>query len=124
MSKFVQIQSTMNITVTPGLNNKDVTNKDAHVADRLKIAALWPKGTVDIKQGVGYYPAYITKWNTVKALADKKVLTIGQYFEELPSGATEEEGRKAKKLDQAMKEIKAAEGKEIKEIKLEDIAGE
>lgn len=80
--KYVRIQSTMNIAVTPGLQAQDVTNKDAHVGDRLKVQSLWPKATVNIYEGVGTYPAYITEWNTVKALAKDRVLTIGEYVNE------------------------------------------
>ena len=43
MAKFVQIQSDVTIRVTTGLQNKDVTNPDAHVPDRLKVNPEWPK---------------------------------------------------------------------------------
>lgn len=76
--KYVRIQSTMNITVTPGLQYQDVTNPQAQVPDRLKINALWAKATVDIKQGVHWYPAEIKKWNTVQQLVKEKVLTFGE----------------------------------------------
>ena len=77
MSKFVRIQSTVTINVTPGLQNIDVTNEDAHIPDRLKVNALWMKATVLIKEGVGTYPAFIKDWHSVQALAKAGVLTIG-----------------------------------------------
>lgn len=81
MAKIVRIQSTMTITVTPGLQHKDVTNPDAHVPDRLKVSPLWPKAMVMIKQGVGYYPAEIIEWPVVKLLEKDSILTIGTVTE-------------------------------------------
>ena len=80
--KYVKIHSDVTINVTAGLHNEDVTNKDAHVPDRLKVNPLWPKLTVMIKQGSGWYPSEIATWETVKALARDKVLTIGEYSDE------------------------------------------
>lgn len=122
--QFIKIQSTMNITVTAGLQGLDVTNADAHVPDRLKVQSLWPKLTVDIHEGVGSYPAYIKDWNTVKALVRDKVLTIGEVVE---SEITEDEKAKKAALDENMKEVDNALGKKDKknkDVKLEDIAGE
>lgn len=81
MAKFVQIQSEVTIKVTTGLQNKDVTNPDAHVPDRLKINPKWPKHQVLIKQGAYKYPAEIAEWPTVKALANDKIITIGSVSE-------------------------------------------
>ena len=83
-AKYVKIQSTMNITVTGGLEYKDITNKDAHVADRLKVAAMWPKKVVLIKQGQHWYPEQVAKWNTVKKLVAQGILTIGEKSETIP----------------------------------------
>lgn len=84
MAKLVQIQSSTTIRVTTGLQNKDVTNPDAHVPDRLKVNPLWPKHMVLIKQGVGFYPVEIKDWPSVKKLAEDKVITIGQEVEQEP----------------------------------------
>lgn len=78
MAKFVRIQSEKTINVTAGLQHQDVTNPDAHIPDRLKISPSWPKLTVLIKRGAHWYPAEIAEWNTVKALANDKILTIGE----------------------------------------------
>lgn len=76
---FVRIQSTKTINVTMGLQCQNVTNKDAHIPDRLKVNPLWPKLSVLILEGVHWYPSEITEWNTVKSLVNDKVITIGEY---------------------------------------------
>lgn len=129
--EFVIIQSKMNISVTPGLQAMDVTNVDAHVPDRLKINSLWAKAVVDIKQGVGRYPAYITEWNTVKALVKDEVLTIGDYTNDV----NEEEKKVKTKLDAEMDEVLGNSNIQIKEkinkiskktkdLNLDELAGE
>ena len=82
MKKYVKIQSSININVTSGLYNLDVTNPDAHIPDRLKVKPVWPKITCMIYQGVGWYPSEIVKWNTVKNLVKDKVITIGEYSDD------------------------------------------
>ena len=121
----------MNISVTPGLQAMDVTNVDAHVPDRLKINSLWAKAVVDIKQGVGRYPAYITEWNTVKALVKDEVLTIGDYTNDV----SEDEKKVKTKLDAEMDEVLGNSNIQIKEkinkiskktkdLNLDELAGE
>lgn len=77
MKKFIRIQSTKNIEVTEGLTCIDMTNLDARVADRLRVASAWVKSRILIHQGVGFYPAIIQEWNTVKALVNDGTLTLG-----------------------------------------------
>lgn len=103
MSKFVRIQSNETIHVTCGLQNKDVTNADAHVPDRLKVSATWPKATVLIEKGAHMYPSEIAEWATVKALAKDKVLTIGEFTD-----VCDEDGVEQKKteLKATLEEIK------------------
>lgn len=79
---YVKIHSEKTIRVTCGLQNKDVTNPDAHVADRLRISADWPVCSILIKEGQHVYPSEIVEWPTVKALAKDKILTIGEMVEE------------------------------------------
>lgn len=117
--KFVTIHSSITITVTPGLQGLDVTNPDAHVPDRLKVSPQWAKATVQIKEGVGKYPAHIVEWNTVKSLAKKKVLTIGEITEE----ADAETEKKAADLERKLGEIEPKK-KTKKEKSLADVAGE
>lgn len=115
---YVRIQSSMSIHVTMGLNNQNVTNPDAHVPDRLKVNPLWPKATVLIKKGTGIYPSEIVEWNTVKALAKDKILTIGEFLdkgEDEAIDSTVEEGKED--LTRVIEEIK-------KKQTLKDIAGD
>lgn len=58
-----------------------MTNKDAHVADRLRVAPAWVQLRVMIKAGKGIYPAIIKKWGSVQALAKDKILTIGAEYD-------------------------------------------
>ena len=115
---YVRIQSTVTINVTMGLQNQDVTNKDAHIPDRLRVNPLWPKCTCLIKQGVGLYPSEIAEWESVKALHNQKILTIGEFTDD----ATEnpEVAETSAKLSKAIEEVESkATGNS-----LEDIAGE
>ena len=98
MSKVIRIQSTRTIGVTCGLDCQDVTNPDAHVPDRLKVSATWPKATVLVKAGVGYYPAEIAEWPTVKALERDNIFTLGEIIEQ--------DNKEADALEQTMDEIR------------------
>lgn len=113
---FVRIQSNITINVTAGLQNQDVTNKDAHIPDRLKVNPLWPKMTCLIRAGAGIYPSDIAEWDSVKALANDKVLTIGEYLDSADDSGAE---KKKEELKMALEEIKAAKSKS-----LADLAGE
>lgn len=141
MKAYVKISSTININVTSGLQHKDVTNPDAHVADRLKINALWPKMTIPILAGVHWYPAEITEWNTVKRLVKDKVLTIGEFSEEVQEVQCKELKEKLNRaLNKIQKEIPVKEEvkktttkkskkvqeevEEIEDLNLEELAGE
>lgn len=124
--EYVIIQSKVNIKVVPGLYYEDVTNADAHVPDRLKISAVWPKMSILIKEGVGTYPSYITEWPTVKALANEKIITIGMYTD----SADNEEVIAKQKLDLEIKEAEEKMKTKIvsstvkKSASLSEIAGE
>lgn len=110
---YVRIQSNVNINVTAGLHNSDVTNKDAHIPDRLKVNPLWPKMTCLIKVGVGIYPSEIVEWPAVKALAKDEVLTIGEYLD----SAEDEVVQKKAQINSEMKKLNQAKS-------LADIASE
>lgn len=103
MSKVIRIQSSMTITVTSGLQHKDVTNKDAHIQDRLKVSSEWPKYSIQILEGVGEYPAEIADWPTVKALVESGVMTISQVKE---GKAKDEDETKVNELKTKEKKIK------------------
>lgn len=106
MAKFVQIQSSVTIRVTTGLQNKDVTNPDAHIADRLKVNPEWPKHQVLIQMGAHRYPAEIVEWPSVKALAADKILTIGSIEEVDESNLDELEQKNLNTVSEATKEFK------------------
>ncbi|MCI6090656.1 MAG: hypothetical protein MR695_08835 [Solobacterium sp.] len=111
-SNTVRIQSSMTITVTSGLQCNDVTNKDAHIPDRLKVAPEWPKYSIQIMQGVGDYPAEIAKWNTVKALVEAGVMTISESTNE----AKEEDVAKVESLNAKKEEKQGKRGKKGKTL--------
>lgn len=115
---YVRIQSSKTINVTAGLQLQDVTNKDAHVPDRLKVNPLWPKATVLIREGAGIYPSEIATWPTVQALAKDKILTIGEY---LDSASESEQAVKAT-LKSGLDEIKASQEAAKNEVKSQSLA--
>lgn len=135
--KYVRIQSERPIQVTCGLQNKDVTNPDAHVADRLKISPSWPRCSVMILKGAHLYPSEIVEWPTVQALVKDKIITIGEYTDELENGEEkvadtkekltrelEAQGITKKKKETKKEEIVEEIVEEKKTTKLADIAGE
>lgn len=122
MKRFVKISCNKTITVTPGLNNIDVTNVDAHVPDRLKVSATWPKCCLKVKKGVDWYPAVITEWNTVKSLINENVMTVIEFRDDIDD---ENVKKMTDELELNMKEI----GLELKERKinrkkLNEVSGE
>ena len=127
MAKFVQIQSSVTIRVTTGLQNKDVTNPDAHVPDRLKVNPEWPKHQVLIQAGAHRYPAEITEWPSVKALAADKILTIGSIEEVDENKLDELEQKDFNTVSEAIKEFKMPDVEQKKSGKktltLSDLAG-
>ena len=100
---YVRIQSSRNIRVTMGLNCQDVTNPDAHIPDRLKINPLWPKLSVLIKQGAGWYPSEVASWSTVKALVDDDILTIDELSDIADDSVIAEKQELVKKIEKIEK---------------------
>ena len=127
MAKFVQIQSSVTIRVTTGLQNKDVTNPDAHVPDRLKVNPEWPKHQVLIQAGAHRYPAEIVEWPSVKALAADKILTIGSIEEVDESKLDALEQKDFNTVSEAIKAFKMPDVEQKKSNKktltLSDLAG-
>lgn len=78
MKRFVRIQSNKTIVVSAGLQNINVSNKDAHVENRLKVNSMWQNTSVKIMNGSGYYPACVKNWNSTKKLVELGILTIGE----------------------------------------------
>lgn len=114
IKKYVKIQSNIDINVTAGLYNLDVTNPDAHIPDRLKVKPVWPKITCMIYKGVHWYPSEIASWNTVKALVKDRVITIGEYSDSCDDEKTVENKQK---IINGMKEVS-----KLKEVNLKEIA--
>lgn len=103
MGRFVRIQSSRTINVTGGLQLINATNENSQNPDRLNVRPLWPDLTVLIKAGIGYYPAVIQEWETVKSLADREVLTIGKEVDECPN--QEEVEKVCEKIERAYKNV-------------------
>lgn len=123
--QYVRIQSNITINVTAGLQNEDVSDKDAHIPDRLKVNPMWPKMTCMIMQGAGVYPACIATWNTVKALEKDGILTIGEFTDDGDEKAVDLK----QKLDASIAEVEARlehqkKVRKVSDLKLEDLAGE
>lgn len=97
---YVSINATRSIRVTCGLQYEDVTNKDAHVPDRLRVLEKWSKYAILLKRGQHDYPAEIVEWPTVKALAAQKIITIGGYIDE----PAEESAKEMKTVVEEMKD--------------------
>ena len=111
MKQFVRIQSEVDIMVSAGLQSINMSNKDAHVADRLNVKSAWVGTRVLITKGMGYYPAEIKTWDSVKALANDKLLTIGEEVDEIDG--TPEEVKKAEAVVTKL----ASEKKKYKKMK-------
>lgn len=118
--KYVKISSTVEITVTCGLQYEDHTNKDAHVPDRLKIAARWPKCNYALHVGVNYCPVEIKNWRTVQALAKQNIITIGEEVDEIPVDRQEDSMKAAK----AIRSIEEMNNSKIKGLNLADLVEE
>lgn len=118
MKDFVYIQSNIDIMVTSGLQGEDVTNKDAHVPDRLKVNPLWPRLKCLIRRGQHLYPSEITTWNTVKRLQEDKVLTIGAFVDSTDDMTVIKEKKNVKEGSASIK--KAISKKEVKLSEVEE----
>ena len=105
MSKFIRIQSNTNINVMDKLYTIDMTNTDARVSEQLRVSPAWTKTCVLIKNGVGYYPAIMKNWSTVKSLVDRGVATVTDV-DEVPEQYRAEAEEIAERLDSAKKVYK------------------
>lgn len=101
---MLRIQSTMNITVTPGLQCQDCTDKNALIPNKLNVKPEWAQAAVDIKEGVGYYPDEVAEWNTTKRLVELNVLTISKADEEKVPETDKEKVKEMKQNIKIMKE--------------------
>ena len=83
MKKFVRIESQIDIMVSAGLQSINMSNRDAHVQDRLNVKSAWVGTRILITKGPGDDPAEIQQWDAVQALAKDKKLTIGEECDEI-----------------------------------------
>lgn len=121
MKKYVKIQSSVTINVTPGLQYEDNTDVKEPIRDKLKVNASWPKATVLIKQGQFWYPSEISEWNTVKSLQKDKILTIGEFTDDVD----EEDVKLAKEnLANELKEMESKKKAKITNVDLNKLTGE
>lgn len=108
MKKYVRITSEIDIMVSAGLQSINMSNKDAHVADRLNVKSAWVGTRILITKGTGYYPSEIKEWDSVKALAKDKLLSLSDEVDEIPG--SEDEAKKAEttktKLNNEIKKYK------------------
>lgn len=82
--KYVFIQSTKTINVTTGLQLQNKTNPNLPVKDNFKIKPVWPSMIVQLLEGRHLYPAIVATFKSVKSLKDAKIVTIGEYVDEIP----------------------------------------
>ena len=82
---YIRIQSKIDVAVTAGLQSINMSNKDAHVADRLNVKSAWVGTRVLVHKGVGIYPNELKNWNSVKSLVRNGILTLGEEYEEVPT---------------------------------------
>lgn len=120
--KFVQIHSTITITVTPGLQYANNTRKDSDIPDRLKVSPQWVESAVKILEGQHEYPEIVATYPTVKALEKDGILTIGAIIDK--------ENNTSKQLEEKIKKMNNNSTKEstnnvkIKGVNLEKLAKE
>lgn len=129
MKKYVQIQSSINIAVTSGLQAKDFTNLESDIPNRMKVSAEWPKTTILVKKGQHWYPSEIAEWPTVKSLVDSGVMTIGIDSDEKSDSTDADEFRErlkeigAKIAEQQSGEEPVRQKRAYHRRSLEEVAG-
>jgi len=102
MKNYIRIQSKIDVAVTAGLQSINMSNKDAHVADRLNVKSAWVGTRVLVHKGIGVYPNELKNWDSVKSLVKNGILTLGEEYEEVPTDlvdcmTTKKESEEAKK---------------------------
>lgn len=115
MERFVQISSTITITVTGPILYLDRTNTQSLATERLNIQEMSSGLKCQILQGNGYYPSCILEWGTVKALQKAGKFVIGAMTNEC---SDEKAIAEAERLEREYSRLRAAGlkiGKEDKE---------
>lgn len=117
--KYVKIQSNETIKVTSGLQFSDYTDVGQPTPNRKNVKPRWTKGSCLIKVGQHWYPGEVAKWDSVKVLEKKGILTIGQFADTCDD---EEVIKQTKTLEKNIKQIKEQSTKEVKLKRLDQIA--
>lgn len=106
---YVRISSTKTIRVTCGLQFEDVTNKDAHIPDRLRVLEKWSGFCILITKGEPKtYPSEILEWPTVKSLIDAKVLTVDNSNVDEPDDKAREMKAKVEEMKEDISPLQDA----------------
>lgn len=101
--ELIEISSTINITVTKGLSAVNMTDPNARYQNSFNVKENWTGTCVNLTVGAHAYPACIKDWPTVKALAAKRLITIGQ-----PVSENEADGHELAAAQEAQSKIDAA----------------
>lgn len=104
-AKFVRIQSNRKLTVFGSLDSLDVTNPKELVPNKLRVKPMWQNTMIELVKGVGYYPAEVAEWGTIKCLIADKVITLTPATQE-EIDANPEVLNLAKKLEERKAEVK------------------
>lgn len=116
--RFVQISNNTNqfIRVVPEMKLINATNIKTPARDRLNVKPAWQKFGIVIEPQLGYYPAEVANWNTVKSLVKAKKFTIGAYCDE--ADISEEAWiKKAQDMEKKLKNANAQFEKDVANAK-------
>lgn len=129
MGKFIEIQSSINITVTYGLggvNHSKPEEEAVQGRDFIKVEPHWQESAVKILRGKHIYPAEIKDWPTVKKMVEAGHFTIGQETDGEGKAETEIKSAetKAAEIEKAMKVSRGKKAIVEAKSELEEAAGE
>lgn len=80
MKRFIKITATRPFRVMVDSKDQAIDASDVNainIQNRLKAINTWVDTLVTIKQGAGWYPSAIAKWQSVKSLQDAGLISIG-----------------------------------------------
>lgn len=81
MKRFIKITATRPFRVMVDSKDQAIDASDVNainIQNRLKAINTWVDTLVIIKQGTGWYPSAIAKWQSVKVLVDNGLISIGE----------------------------------------------
>ena len=80
MKRFIKITATRPFRVMVDSKDQAIDASDVNainIQNRLKAINTWVDTLVTIKQGAGWYPSAIAKWQSVKSLENAGLISIG-----------------------------------------------